>query len=211
MCFRVGNKILLIGCDDSLEHKIRSAFLLQPHEQDDSMHYSLDFTCITSEQFTESKQLPPFHLIIINQASLKAPFQELKKLFTQALNLLSPDEASSVLINGMLPAFENNRKNEDWVNHNAYHLIIHMRSLRNFDAALGNFEGGLLLVYPRRNPYRITQKDLDELNVSYADLRKNMDKVVPVLSFSEMHDWLSNETHTRRFVRCLDEIKEKRT
>jgi hypothetical protein len=80
-----------------------------------------------------------------------------------------------------------------------------MRSLNNFDAALGNFEGGLLIVTPRQNPYRISQENLAQLKFSYTEFRKNVDKIIPILSFSEIHDWFTYSTYTKRFARNLQE------
>lgn len=203
MCslFIAGNKVLLVGCDDTLATKIRKAFDVQFREKEE--HINFDISCMSPEQFQATTSPPSsLDLIVINQAMLTASFITLKPLFTQAVAWLNT-KYGSVLINGMLPAFKNYRKDEDWLNSDAYQLLIHMRSLRSFDAALGNFEGGLLVVHPRRNPYRVTQEDLDGLKFSYTDFRKHIDKVIPVLNFAELHDWFSNAMYTTRFVRSL--------
>lgn len=207
-------KILLIGCDETLAQKIRNAFVPQFQEEveEEQENINLNVTCMSPEQFQMNdtpvaESSPSFDLIVINQALLRTSFSALNRLFTRALGWLSTEEGSSgsgsLLVNGMLPPFENHRNDGDWVNGDAYLLLIHMRNLQDFDAALGNFEGGLLVVHPRRNPYRVPQKDLDALKFSYSDFRKHIDKLIPILSFAEMHDWLSNAMYTTRFVRSL--------
>lgn len=197
-----GNKVLLVGYDDTLVVKIQRAFTVQFQEVVE--HVNLEFKCLSPEQFLDYvTPASSFDIIIINQALLKTSYKYLKFLFTHALDCLNTGEGSSILINGMLPAFENHKVDAEWLNKDAYHLLIYMRTLNSFDAALGNFEGGLLVVHPRRNPYRVTPEALEELKFSYADFRKHMDKVIPVLSFAELHDWLSNPMYTKRFVRSL--------
>ena len=113
------------------------------------------------------------------------------------------------MINGMLPDIENYRNSNDWINGDTYKLLISMRSYQICDASLGLFENGLLLVYPRRNPYTSPIEELESLNLDYIAFRKNMDKLIPVLSFPEIHYWLTHSKSTRRFVRSLAEISQE--
>jgi hypothetical protein len=196
--------VLLVGCDDTTLTKLQAAFDPIFEEESQSL-VALDARCVAPQQFTASTTSPDHDFIIINQAILRLAFADLKKLFNHALNMLHAEEGSSVMVTGMLPVFNNTRIDADWASRDAYQLLIHMRTLVHFDAALGNFEGGLLVVHPRTNPYRFTQLELDAMDVSYDSFRKNADKFIPVLSFAEMHDWLTNPSYTKRFVRNLNE------
>lgn len=196
------NKVLVVGCDGLLERKIQNAF--KPVFDEEKSHVSVDYRCIHTEHFIQlDPTLTSFDLVIINQGKLKVSLAELQPLFVHSLSFIQNGSMGNVLINGMLPDFENHKKDIDWLGADAYQLIILMRSMRDHDAALSFYEGGLLLVHPRTNPYRILQHELTALNMTYAYFRKNMDKVVPVLSFAEMHEWLSNAAYTQRFVRSL--------
>ena len=196
-----GSKIGVIGCESAVLSKVRSSF--SPIFEEPYEILITDIHCVTQEDLLNSVHSSNFSLIIINQAFLKYSYATLLSTFFLALRLLSKVEGSGVLVNGMLLPFENKKQGEEWVNGDTYHLIIKMRNLRDYDASLSNYEGGLLFVYHRRNPFFVSQTILDGLNVSYEMLRKNIDKFIPILSFSEMHDWLSNSNYTNRFVRKL--------
>ena len=193
----------MVGCEDKVSAKIKSSFIQSFPEIDPTVQ--LDFRCMNPEQFRKSQQVSFFDQIIINQALLKSSFSSLKPIFNHALKSLNREQGSCVFVNGMLPAVENTRVDGNWLNADSYELIISMRSLNNFDAALGNFEGGLLIVTPRQNPYRISQENLAQLKFSYTEFRKNVDKIIPILSFSETHDWFTYSTYTKRFARNLQE------
>lgn len=196
-----GNKVLLVGCDDKISLKLHNSIKQTFAEYEDSLQ--IDLRCMSPEEFQSSHRLPAFDIIVINQALLKASYNKLKPLFIHALKSLNTEQGSTVLVNGMLPALENPRMDGDWSNQDAFQLLLLMRNINPFDAALSNFEGGLLVVLPRQNPYGMTAEAIAEIKLSYNDFRKNIDKFVPVLSFAEMHEWLSHPYHTKRFVKNL--------
>ena len=100
-------------------------------------------------------------------------------------------------------------RSEDWLSSDTYKILLRTRSLKNHDCCLGSFEGGLLLVQRRTNPYQVLLESMDRADLTHEFVRKNLDKILPVVSFAEMHEWLSHSQHTLRFSRPLTEISSE--
>ena len=198
----------MVGCETELVLKMENAFMdLTPH---DNVDLPLNIICLdlVDDQNSFRDMIETlgitFDLIVVNQQLLKMPFEQLRSCFGIAMDFIKPKKYSSVLIRGMLP---NSSPHDGELD--PFKLLLHMRSYTVCDAALGLFESGLLIVIPRRNPYGIRRTVLDSMNCTYDRYRSRMDKLIPLVTLSELHLWLSDESSTRRFVRNLLELSEE--
>ena len=176
-----------MGCDDSVVLKISRAFESLPSENDDVL--SLNFQCISPFDSSTSivEQISSFSyefdIIIINQVLLKLNFENLRSCFGAAMGRIvnqadadaDADARGSVLINGMLP--ERSPHPEETLD--PFQLLMHMRSYAACDAALGLFEGGLLLVIPRQNPYGFSAEVLQSAKYDYFKYRYDISDADP--------------------------------
>ena len=180
-----------------MRDKIQRAFVKSPMDfkSDESLPYRL--SCRDPSGLPEDER---FDAVVVNQALLGLKFGPLRSVFEQALGCLAEGEGGAVLVSGLLTASP--LAGED----DPMQLLLHARSLERVDSALYMHESGLLLSFRRENPYLFSPSVLATIDFEHFRRRRDLDKLVPILSFTEFQLWLSNPNATRRFVRSLTEL-----
>jgi hypothetical protein len=141
-----------------------------------------------------------FDLIVVNQEVLNFDFEHLKHIVMECLPSLQTHTGMLVVNHMLAPRYF---IDDDIVDVNkvtdAWKLLADVRQHEYFDAALANFDNGLLIFCLRTNPY--VQNAQYFLDRSESILKQFLDRIIPILTLSEVHKWLSNSTGTTRYVR----------
>lgn len=140
-----------------------------------------------------------YDMIVINQELMHFGFDELQQVLLTCLRRLQAS-TGSLVINHMLPLRHHVEEVPSQA-YDAWKLLADVRQHSFFDAAVANFDNGLLLVSVRDNPFVSSVQFFLERPKSY--FLRFIDRVIPVLTLSEVHTWLSNSSGTRRFVRSF--------
>ena len=166
------------------------------------------------ETETENKRIlsgetGKFNLIFLNvREHLK-----LREMFENALSLLLP--GGLILLGNLRPVFideaaphppDSVSRRKTWLG-TAWKSVIDIRAMANVDMAVGDFDWGIGIVLLRTNPIPLEQR-ATATGTTLTDIQGNPDKFirdfdqyVPLLSFYELHEWLSDPRGTSRYVR----------
>jgi hypothetical protein len=142
-----------------------------------------------------------FDVVVINQKLLRFGFEELQQVLLTCLQHLRA-RTGMLLINHMLVSryFADQTVSDTG---DAWKLLADVRQHDFFDAALANFDNGLLLVCLRSNPFLQSAQFFLERPESLLMLF--LDRIIPILAFPEVHTWLSNSSGTKRYVRTFNQ------
>jgi hypothetical protein len=141
-----------------------------------------------------------FDVVVINQKLLHFDFERLQQALLTCLHYLKA-RTGMLIVNHMLVSryFFDQLVPDAAAGTDAWKLLADVRQHDLFDAALANFDGGLLIICQRSNP--ILQSAQFFLERSERLLMLFLDRIIPVLSLPELHTWLSNSSGTKRYVR----------
>ena len=137
-----------------------------------------------------------FNLVVINQKALRFDFKSMQQSVLSVLRSLG-SRPGVLIINEMRPTHYDISGEYD----DAWKMLADVRQHDFFDAALANFDGGLLVCSLRKNPYVISASFFLDRDEKF--LMSFLDRVIPVLSFPEVHAWLGNASSTTKYVRTF--------
>lgn len=161
-------------------------------------HEALDI--ITTRLLSFSGQT--FDVVVINQELLRFGFKDLQQVLLSCLQYLRARTGMLIINHMFVSRYFVEKTLSD--TGDAWKLLVAVRQYDFFDAALANFDNGLLIFCLRSNPF--LQSAQFFLDRTESLLRLFLDRIIPILSLSEVHTWLSNSSGTTRYVRTFRRV-----
>lgn len=140
-----------------------------------------------------------FDVVVINQKVMHFGFAHLQQILLSCLQYLQARTGVLIINHMLMSRYFPDQTDSD--TGDAWKLLADVRQHDFFDAALANFDDGLLIVCLRNNPFLLSAQFF--LDRQESLLHRFLDRIIPILTLPEVHTWLSNSSGTTRYVRTF--------